>query len=123
MLTDLQRKWLDALKSGDYKQAKGSLRTSSGYCCLGVACDIVDPDGWNGDKHTGQKSYLPEHVARKLGMNVKPCVNLSRDEAWGRGDYDDRPVALSWLNDRRDWSFTEIAELIEAHAEEIFHDK
>ena len=33
-------KWLDALRSGKYRQASESLRTNEGYCCLGVACDV-----------------------------------------------------------------------------------
>ena len=34
------RKWVEALRSGDYKQAEGALSRGDSYCCLGVACDI-----------------------------------------------------------------------------------
>lgn len=33
--------WLKALRSGEYVQAKGALRTQSGFCCLGVLCDAL----------------------------------------------------------------------------------
>ena len=39
-------KWLTALRSGDYTQTTGNLRTEQGHCCLGVLCDIVDPTRW-----------------------------------------------------------------------------
>jgi hypothetical protein len=49
-LTDEQRKHLKelvaALRSGEYTQARGRLRTKDQYCCLGVACDLMDPDSW-----------------------------------------------------------------------------
>lgn len=33
--------WLKALRSGKYRQARGSLNTSGAYCCLGVLCDVT----------------------------------------------------------------------------------
>lgn len=43
----LKKQWIEALRSGKYRQGRGSLRSESGeYCCLGVLCDLVDPDGW-----------------------------------------------------------------------------
>ena len=58
------QKWVDALKSGEYKQGQSRLRNiENKYCCLGVACDIYE-------KQTKQKlstrkwayAYLPEEV-------------------------------------------------------------
>lgn len=46
--------WLEALKSGKYKQGKGKLGNDEmGYCCWGLGCKLAkidyDPtDGWNG---------------------------------------------------------------------------
>lgn len=38
-------KWLKALRSGEYKQAKSALKEKSEdgfkHCCLGVACEVV----------------------------------------------------------------------------------
>jgi len=36
-------KWLEALRSGEYKQGIGKLATKDGYyCCLGVYCKVMD---------------------------------------------------------------------------------
>lgn len=39
--------WADALESGEYEQTKYCLRNGTGYCCLGVACDISGVHVWN----------------------------------------------------------------------------
>lgn len=31
------RKWVKALRSGEFKQAKGALQDKVGYCCLEIA--------------------------------------------------------------------------------------
>jgi len=33
--------WCEALKSGDYPQTKGSMQDDEGFCCLGVAVDVL----------------------------------------------------------------------------------
>lgn len=37
----IKKKWLNALKSGKYKQGTGQLRNNSSYCCLGVLCEVT----------------------------------------------------------------------------------
>lgn len=47
---DLRTRWIAALRSGKYKQGVGCLRDSTDrMCCLGVLCDLVDPNGWIDD--------------------------------------------------------------------------
>ena len=46
MKPELKKKWLEALKSGRYKQGQGMLRAEDKYCCLGVLCDLIDPKQW-----------------------------------------------------------------------------
>ena len=45
MNQEIKKLWLEALRSGDYKQARGTLRRQYGdnphHCCLGVLCEIV----------------------------------------------------------------------------------
>ena len=36
----IKKLWIKALRGGEYKQARGCLRTKSGHCCLGVLTDI-----------------------------------------------------------------------------------
>ena len=44
--TDFIQKWVDALRSGEFQQAKGVLHDleTNGYCCLGVACSLAVDD-------------------------------------------------------------------------------
>jgi len=37
-------RWADALESGEYPQAQSYLRTSAGFCCLGVLCNLHAQD-------------------------------------------------------------------------------
>ncbi len=46
MDAEIKRKWVEALRSGKYAQTKSHLRDHTGYCCLGVLCDIVAPSLW-----------------------------------------------------------------------------
>lgn len=39
-------RWLAALRSGEYKQGKDYLRKNDSFCCLGVACNLIDPNNW-----------------------------------------------------------------------------
>lgn len=112
-----KEKWLKALRSGEYEQGHGYLRTSANhFCCLGVA----------GDLHNNETWQIPDNeyaVYRTAGGGVEMLV---------RGDvpdnvydalnqfYPDHGVAttitarLASMNDTRR-SFAEIADWIEEH--------
>lgn len=36
----LKANWVEALRSGEYEQARGALSDGNGFCCLGVLCKI-----------------------------------------------------------------------------------
>lgn len=57
MNPEIKAKWVAALRSGEYKQGKGSLSTGGEFCCLGVLCDLYDPEGW--DKKFHRNNGLP----------------------------------------------------------------
>lgn len=45
---EIKKAWLEALRSGKYEQGHQALRTvDSKFCCLGVLCDIVNPNDWH----------------------------------------------------------------------------
>jgi len=47
MEKELKAKWIEKLRSSEYKQGRMFLRTcENSYCCLGVLCDILYPDRW-----------------------------------------------------------------------------
>lgn len=40
MHQEIKEEWIEALRSGKYKQATGKLRVDDSYCCLGLLCEI-----------------------------------------------------------------------------------
>lgn len=114
MNPEIKAKWLEALRSGRYTQTRGVLNRvkpefcaggyePAGMCCLGVLCDIVDPNrwvkvgsgyvmGWGLDIQTG---YPPVEFCEEVGL----------------GSYD---MILSARNDSGD-TFEQIADYIEAN--------
>lgn len=118
MKADIKERWLEALRSGEYVQGTGLLRTEDDtYCCLGVLCDLAVQDGvvewersvclecdgdcdhWHVRAHSGN---LPQEVCEWAGLpNGDPAVNVD-----GTVQY------LAELNDNGT-TFDRIAELIE----------
>jgi hypothetical protein len=85
-----KQQWVAALRSGQYSQTKGQLRTTEaiakmvqqpvGFCCLGVLSDVVkDEIGGYWDSHGnfhdgdgGNNGYcLPLSVVKLTGLNDK----------------------------------------------------
>lgn len=118
-----REKWVAALRSGDYAQAKTVLRRGDRFCCLGVACDVyrqefpeldlswkpefTDPDSGLTLEHEtndltfmGRVAGLPDAVRDWLGL---------RDDL---GRFDRYPeYGLAALNDHGA-SFDTIADLV-----------
>ncbi len=72
---DVKAKWLVALRSGKYAQGRGRLRNpDNSFCCLGVLCDIIDPEGWEaGGMETptfwhGERHETPNVTCRLIGL-------------------------------------------------------
>lgn len=123
---EVMKKWIAALRSGEYKQTDSVLSRKGRYCCLGVLCELAVKDGKippaeivDGMAHYGEQSayVLPPHEVREWagveGNWTVPTdgVELSA-EALGLWDGEDR-VPLSYLNDSIGLSFEEIADQIE----------
>ncbi len=121
MNPEIKERWLKALRSGEYKQARKQLRFHDHYCCLGVLCDLHsketgtqwhrgsyphktgDPDlTYHTITYMKMEGLLPEEVSAWAGIS-------DSDPKISRGE---QSVKLSKLNDDGA-SFTEIAELIE----------
>jgi hypothetical protein len=112
----LVHRWTAALRSGEYAQGKGYLRTAKGYCCLGVVCNLVRPDGW------GESATLSESGFSFLSPHSWPStVALPSDVASllhfrsGEGTYELDGVGhnLANDNDERKHTFAQIADTIE----------
>lgn len=104
MKAELKQKWLEALRSGRYRQGKNVLRTSQDeFCCLGVLCDIVSPNGWLVDAGQGG-GFL--HGDRKGFLSMAVKLATAFPELY--------EVTLSNMNDDGK-SFAEIANWIEVN--------
>ena len=78
---EVRDKWIAALRSGEYTQAKEVLCTedSNQMCCLGVLCDIMDPGGWNPDEDENGEQL--RHTFALAGEEViRPMFGLLTDQ-------------------------------------------
>ena len=117
----VKAQWVTALRSGEYKQGRGTLHSiepdGSGmpdtYCCLGVLCElavkagVIPPSVPQGSRsaYDGMTGILSASVQSWAGFTV------------GRGDpyvtEEGTAVRLSYVNDGELASFETIARLIE----------
>lgn len=107
--------WVDALRSGKYKQCKNALRVNDYYCCLGVLCDVAIKSGVAIEVAVGHfhspveydhsSTYTPKRAMEWIGLN-------SAQGKFGEAN------SLARMNDT-DATFAQIAEAIEEHAEEL----
>lgn len=114
------KKWVETLKSGDYKQATGYLQTPDGFCCLGVACDLYAEETGDGAwSEAGDYYQFVVDEGRQLQIATLPTAVREwlglRTEA---GDIDNEN-ALTALNDAG-VSFDQIAEQISREPEGLF---
>lgn len=109
MDSELKQKWLDALRSGQYEQGRGTMRTEDNkFCCLGVLCDLLDPGEWEQGPFTN--AYFFDGMRDLPSTRVKKRVGL----LGLLGPHDGvSPVSkLAGMNDSG-YSFTQIADWIE----------
>lgn len=122
----VQEEWARKLTDGTYQQGHQALRTGapgeeSRFCCLGVLCDIVDPNGWswdpdgkkwrfqffNGQTVEKEGDFLPRGLVEKLGLKESnPTVKVP-----GKSLAPDN-MTLASLNDDGGYSFIDIAEKV-----------
>lgn len=115
-----QRKWLAALRSGEYQQGKGQLcreqdDSDPKFCCLGVACMLfMKESSWkrNGSQKdmwlcAGLAGTAPKKVVEALGLKSSEGMDTWEDED------------LAHLNDTGR-SFKQIARLLESNPSRWF---
>lgn len=114
----IKQKWIIALRSGNYEQGKNNLRSKNNtYCCLGLLCDIIDPDAWRlserdiGCSIKGHKGHYYAHpLMRALGRQW-----LSEEALEQVGLTNAQQRTLSKLNDEG-VTFYQISFIIESFA-------
>ena len=135
MNEDVKKKWVEALRSGKYVQGKGALRCEESqegpkHCCLGVLCELAvdagvtmrysrydedDPFVGFGPADTDlsvvekycapegfSEDFLPAVVQKWAGLTEEDPIVEKEDGA-----------TLSYFNDRGNYTFEQIAKVIE----------
>ena len=102
----LKRKWVKALRSGQYDQATGKLCVNgTAFCCLGVLCDIQGAY-WDEDEFRTWRPILPSgRVAEKAVLPPR---------AYSAGLTAEQTDVLIEMNDEGE-SFKKIADWIETN--------
>lgn len=122
MNQEIKRKWIQALRSGAYKQGKNMLQSSKGeFCSLGVLCDIFV-------KENPEIEWKNHEVCCYLSGRMVKIIPVSYGAppyivgVWAGFDngippkliYNNYKRSLIFLNDTKSLPFFEIADLIEA---------
>jgi hypothetical protein len=118
--------WIKALRSGEYKQGKGQLRSvENNFCCLGVLCNI-------------HAQTYPTYAKTQKSVSVYDgAVNIPSDNVlyWAglgeyeKGDFYQKSIVIDKTGDSivghlwkrndgtsyRKHTFSEIADFIEEH--------
>lgn len=125
----IKRKWVDALRSGEYEQGRGGLRHHDKYCCLGVLTDLYHRATGEGKWMEGRNSGEYRFIGR--GEVYSGAILLPEISQWAGFDVEEflsqRPMGRysngSLLRDNDGdraegvppKTFDEIAEIIEKH--------
>lgn len=120
MIKEKAMELVATLRSGEYQQATGRLKTSTGYCCLGVACVLAGCEFTQNtfgdfitEDHAG---CVPPQRVRKLFGFLDP--NGSRRDCGDLVINGSRYTCLTEANDGGA-TFAQIADYIEANWEAL----
>jgi hypothetical protein len=107
MKQSIAKKWVAALRSGEYRQGENGLKDNGRFSCLGVLCHISKLSRWKSDSYLGEFSGLPGLVQEWAGMESM-CGKFS-DECF---------TSVDEQNDTGN-TFPEIADIIEKNWEKL----
>jgi len=120
MKETVKEQWIEALRSGKYRQGKHVLRDKEDkFCCLGVLCDLYRKETGHGDwgesldnyvfgsgSDNTRSSFLTEEVADWAGLeNLRPVIDGTKITHYNDGH----------MPNIEPHDFDEIADLIEQH--------
>lgn len=126
MPKEMKQRWVDALRSGKYKQAQGALEKDGGYCCLGVLQMVVDRKVETlHETDLFKNEYEHPAVLPSAAWCERNKITIE-DQSWGVAceveyvDVNGNEQVCSDLpsfNDEAYMSFREIADIIEEQVE------
>ena len=112
-MTEPQKKWLAALRSGEYKQGSGRLRVDDSYCCLGVCADLALKEG------VPVPDFFNEEMSGWTVLPGEICDWVGLRSIMGSTNDLSQP-GLTSLNDNLKMPFPQIADHLEKHYELYF---
>lgn len=116
MKQDIAKRWVAALRSGEYQQTRQVLHSDEGYCCLGVLCDLHA-------KETGGAWLLTPsgHIYQQYDVLVPPRVLEWAGMRSPDGKFTDGTHWGSTLADVNDGggTFDQIADIITQYTDEL----
>jgi hypothetical protein len=99
MTQEQKAAWVAALRSGEYQQGAGRLRSANGeFCALGVLCHVIDPDSWEIREGLRGRFMVWRGFGGRVSSDILPT---------------DAQCDVTRLNDTEGESFPEIANWIE----------
>lgn len=116
MNQEIKAKWVEALRSGEYKQGTRYLNSEEGFCCLGVLTDLyIKENGleWKKEEGCGGLSFqngltiLPQSVHQWSELET-PLGHID-----SIGNRSSAISSLADLNDGARMTFPQIADVIE----------
>lgn len=129
MKLEIAKKWVAALRSGDYAQTSRRLRNGDSFCCLGVLCDLYSKETRTGEWVTLDTAPMYEFkIGPGRGLSHRADGGLPYVVQEWAGVYlalpevrtgHAPPLMFHILNDDQKFSFNEIADVIEANVENI----
>jgi hypothetical protein len=117
MKPEIKKQWVAALNSGAYKQTINYLKDDTGFCCLGVLCDLYlkeHNEKWEErESYNGTKYFIDDYEDEQLPRPVQRWAGLGQGvpDVCLDGDY----RSLAELNDEGNYDFKQIAQIIEEH--------
>lgn len=129
MKADLKAKWIAALRSGEYQQGHGVLRSGDHYCCLGVLCEValkagvllnVNREATSGNnipvvKYDEAIDFLPRQVKEWAGLDREAPEVAINGVQHTLAELNDGDHSVMDGEDTVKFGFIEIADLIEAN--------
>ena len=114
----IAERWVQALRSGQYKQGQGELRPDQdSYCCLGVLCDLYRVEQGRGEWRADCTQRSAFQVPGEDFIEVETAVLPLAIANWAgiqdvAGEISGTSDSLAGLNDEGA-TFPELANLIE----------
>lgn len=114
MRLEVAQLWCEALRSGEFIQGKGFLDKGRSHCAMGVLVNLAMTLGVCDYQSVKDKGAFDNETGR-IPKSVQEWAEMYGQNGEIKGEF----VTLSGMNDVFDYTFTEIADIIELNVEKL----